>query len=181
MSFRSWPCSCPRAIARDDRERRRSDLSLSRERGKRLARVHHHAQWRRRPIEDPRFADADADAAAAAISEGLGEGGGWLGFERLQRVLRAYGLPLADWRLAGDPDEAGRAAADLRGAVAVKALGPEIVHKTELGALELDLAGARQAAEAAVRIDERLELAGLARERFLVQAMARRGRDAARG
>ena len=141
-----------------------------------LARVHHHAQWRRRPIEDPaRFADADADAAAAAISEGLGEGGGWLGFERLQRVLRAYGLPLADWRLAGDPDEAGRAAADLRGAVAVKALGPEIVHKTELGALELDLAGARQAAEAAVRIDERLELAGLARERFLVQAMAPAG------
>ena len=141
-----------------------------------LARVHHHAQWEGRPIEDPaRFADADADAAAAAISEGLGEGGGWLGFERLQRVLRAHGLPLADWRLAGDPDEAGRAAADLRGAVAVKALGPEIVHKTELGALELDLAGARQAAEAAVRIDERLELAELARERFLVQAMAPAG------
>ena len=109
--------------------------------------------------------------AAAAIAEGLGEGAGWLDFERLSRLLGAYGIPLAEWRMAADSQAAADAAAEIGGRVALKALGPEIVHKTDLGAVRVGLSGRQQVADAAAGIDEGLRRAGVSRERFLVQAM----------
>ena len=87
----------------------------------------------------------------------------------------ATGSPVAEWRLAGDPVAAGEAAAELGGPVALKALGPEIVHKTDLGAIEAGLDGARDVAGAASLMDAALARAGLARERFLVQRMVEGG------
>ena len=111
------------------------------------------------------------DIAAAAIAEGLGEGAEWLDFERLSRLLGAYGIPLAEWRMAADSQAAADAAAEIGGSVALKALGPEIVHKTDLGAVRVGLSGRQQVADAAAGIDEGLRRAGVSRERFLVQAM----------
>ena len=149
--------------------RRRSDLPLSRAR--------HSPPW----VHHPRAVGGPIEWIGASRTppppgngdlRGPRRGRGWLGFERRQR--RAAGIRPSARRLEAGrrSGRGGRAAADLRGAVAVKALGPEIVHKTELGGARARPRGSRQAAEAAVRIDERLELAGLARERFLVQAMA---------
>jgi acyl-CoA synthetase (NDP forming) len=115
------------------------------------------------------------DVAAAVIAESLEDGPGWLGFERLSRLLGAYGIPLAAWRMADDSPEAGDAAAELGGRVALKALGPEIVHKTELGAIRVGLSGRQQVMDAAAGIDEGLRRAGVRRERFLVQAMVEAG------
>ena len=115
------------------------------------------------------------DVAAAAIAEGLGEGAGWLDFEPLSRLLDAYRIPLAEWRLADDSQAAADAAAEIGGTVALKALGPEIVHKTDLGAVRLGLSGHQQVADAAAGIDEGLRRAGVSRERFLVQAMVEGG------
>ena len=137
-----------------------------------LARVAHYAEWRRRPAEaPPSFDDVRPDIAAAAIAEGLGEGAEWLDFERLSRLLGAYGIPLAEWRMAADSQAAADAAAEIGGSVALKALGPEIVHKTDLGAVRVGLSGRQQVADAAAGIDEGLRRAGVSRERFLVQAM----------
>ncbi len=141
-----------------------------------LARVVHHAEWRRRPVEDPPdFDDLSPDVAAAAIAEGLQEGEGWLDFERLHRLLEAYGIELAKWRLADDPQAAADAAQEIGGSVALKALGPEIVHKTDLGAVRLGLSGRQQVSDAAAGIDDGLRRAGLEREAFLVQAMVENG------
>ena len=141
-----------------------------------LARVVHHAEWRRRPAEaPPSFDDVRPDVAAAAIAEGLGEGAGWLDFERLSRLLDAYRIPLAEWRLADDSQAAADAAAEIGGTVALKALGPEIVHKTDLGAVRLGLSGHQQVADAAAGIDEGLRRAGVSREGLLVQAMVEGG------
>lgn len=141
-----------------------------------LARVVQHAEWRRRPVEvPPSFDDVRPDVAAAAIAEGLGEGTEWLDFERLSRLLGAYGIPLAEWRMAEDSEAAADAAAEIGGPVALKAVGPEIVHKTDLGAVRLGLSGRQQVADAAAGIDEGLRRAGVSRERFLVQAMVEGG------
>jgi acetyl coenzyme A synthetase (ADP forming)-like protein len=141
-----------------------------------LARVVEHAEWRRRPVEvPPSFEDVHPDVAAATIAEGLGEEAEWLDFERLSHLLGAYGIPMAEWRMADDSEAAADAAAEIGGPVALKAVGPEIVHKTDLGAVRLGLSGRQQVADAAAGIDEGLRRAGVSRERFLVQAMVEGG------
>jgi acetate---CoA ligase (ADP-forming) len=143
---------------------------------KSLARVVQHAEWRRRSVETPpSFDDVHPDLAAATIAEGLGEGARWLDFERVSRVLDAYRIPLAEWRMVDDSQAAAEAAAEIGGRVALKALGAEIVHKTDLGAVRLGLAGRQQVADAAAGIDEGLRRAGVSRERLLVQAMVEGG------
>jgi acyl-CoA synthetase (NDP forming) len=112
---------------------------------------------------------------AAVIAEALEDGPGWLDFQRLSRLLEAYGISLAPWRLAGDSQEAGNAAVEIGGRVALKALGREIIHKTELGAIRVGLSGRQQVADAAAGIDESLCRAGVRRDQFLVQAMEEGG------
>jgi acetyl coenzyme A synthetase (ADP forming)-like protein len=143
---------------------------------KALGRAVGHAEWRRRPPRvPPAFADTRPDVAAAVIAEALEDGPGWLDFQRLSRLLEAYGISLARWRLAGDSQEAGKAAAEIGGHVALKALGREIVHKSELGAIRVGLSGRQQVADAAAGIDESLRRAEVRREQFLVQAMVEGG------
>jgi len=141
-----------------------------------LARVVRHAEWRRRPAQEPpSFDDLRPDIAAAVIAEGLEDGAGWLEFTSIGRLLDAYGIPLAQWRMADDSQGAADAAAEIGGRVALKALGPEILHKTDLGAVRLDLEGHQQVSDAAAGIDEALRRAGAQRQRFLVQAMVEGG------
>jgi acetate---CoA ligase (ADP-forming) len=141
-----------------------------------LGRAVRHAEWRRRPRQTPpSFEDVRPDIAAAVIAEALEDGPGWLDFERLSQLLGAYRIPLAGWRMADDSQSAGDAAAELGGRVALKALGPEIVHKTELGAIRVGLSGRQQVTDAAAGIDEGLRRAGVSRDRFLVQAMVEAG------
>ncbi len=141
-----------------------------------LGKVAGHARWRRRPYAAAASPAAiRPDAAAAVLSEALGEGREWLGPDACERLLAAYGIATPSARLAADPDGAGAAAAALGGQVALKAVGPDILHKTELGAVRLGLAGAAQVREAAAEIDAALASRGLHREAFAVQAMVEEG------
>ena len=64
---------------------------------------------------------------------------------------------------------AGHAADELGGLVVLKATGLNIVHKTELGAVEMGLLGGDDVARAARRMARRLRAAGTRHERFTVQ------------
>jgi acetyl coenzyme A synthetase (ADP forming)-like protein len=132
-----------------------------------------HARNRRRraPDVDPP-GGIDSDAAAVLIAEALGAGGGWLGFEGAMRLLRAYGVPTAPAHLAGSPHAAGRWAATAGDGVALKAVGPDLLHKRDLGAVRLGLRGASAVARAARELRSSLEADGHAVDGFVVQAMA---------
>ena len=56
-----------------------------------------------------------------------------------KRVLAAFGLPMADERLAENADAAVAAAAAIGYPVALKAQSPDIAHKTEAGAVALNI------------------------------------------
>jgi len=56
-------------------------------------------------------------------------------------LLRGAGLPASPCTLAADADAAARAAADIGGAVALKVVSPDIVHKSDVGGVTLNLAG----------------------------------------
>jgi acetyl coenzyme A synthetase (ADP forming)-like protein len=143
-----------------------------------LAKVAGYAAWRARPQgEVPELAGIDRDRAAALLAEALAghPAPHWLAPDEVARLLGCYGLPLVDWRLAASPEQAGKAAADLGGPVALKAVAPTLVHKTEAGAVRLDLAGEAAVTAAARELAAAVAGAGHRVERFLVQRMASPG------
>lgn len=134
------------------------------------------AGWLERPQgESVEFPDARPEEAAALIAAALADGRGWLTAEACERVLRCHGLPLADSRSVRTPAEAGAAAVELGGPVALKASAAHVVHKSEAGAVRVGLTGERAVAAAAATMEERLRSDGHAVEGFLVQRVASSG------
>ena len=103
-----------------------------------LARVVTHAEWRRRPSGSvPVFTDVHLDIAKRAIADREG----WLPPTAVDEVLRAFGIPIAETIPAATEDEAVAAANRIGAAVAMKAVGPSILHKTDVGGIALGLTG----------------------------------------
>ena len=74
----------------------------------------------------------------------------------VQRLLDAYGIPVAPERLAHDRDEAAAAAGDLGFPVALKVRSPDLPHKTEAGGVLLNLGSRGETASAYDRLIERV-------------------------
>jgi len=99
-------------------------------------------EWKsgaRTPVRPPGI---DREAAAARLRAC----GAKLTEREAKSVLAAYGLPVTRELLARDADEAAAHARTLGGPVAIKVDSPDVAHKTEAGAIRLDVAG-----DAAVR------------------------------
>ena len=143
-----------------------------------LAHAVRHARRRSAP-SDPPFEPADADIATAAtiVAAGLGRGGGRLAPGDAERLLRCWGIPVVASRLVASARAAGRAAAELGGAVAVKAVVPGLVRKSDAGGVELGLSGPTAVSRAAREMACRLEAAGTPVEGFHVQRMAPAGTE----
>ena len=141
-----------------------------------LALAARHAAWRARPsAPSPGYADVRRDEAAALLASALARGPGWLDPEEVHTLLACYGLPLAEERVARDPQEAGAAAAALGGLVALKAIAPGAVHKTDAGLVRLRLEGHGPVAAAAETMRAGLAAEGHPPGGFVVQRMAREG------
>ena len=69
----------------------------------------------------------------------LARGGGWLTTDEARRLLAAAGIPSAPTSSAANADEAVAAAEHMGYPVALKAVGPALLHKTERNAVRLNL------------------------------------------
>jgi acyl-CoA synthetase (NDP forming) len=142
-----------------------------------LARAAEYGSWRERPEGRlPELPGLRRDEAAGLLAAALAGGPGesqprWLAPDEVASLLDCYGLPLAEWRLAGTPEEAGAAAEELGGPVALKAVAPLLLHKTEARGVRLGLSGAEQVRAAAQEMAAAVAAAGHTVERFLVQRM----------
>ena len=135
-----------------------------------------YGRWRSRPQGSiPHFHDLHSDEAAAVIAAGLGHESGWLTPEEVDRLLGCYGLPVVRTERATTPEEAGEAAASIGVPVALKAKGPDIIHKSDVGAVALGLSGSSQVTAAAREMAERIAAGGLTLEGFVVQEMVEGG------
>jgi acyl-CoA synthetase (NDP forming) len=139
-----------------------------------LARAAEYAEWRERPIGVvPKLSGVDTAAARAVVEARpmVGEDG-WLRPDDVERLLHAAGIESLASRQARTPEEAATVAEGLGLPVAVKAIGPSLLHKTELGGVRLQLASADAVRSACEEMQQRL---GPAMELFLVQRMAPAG------
>jgi len=151
-----------------------------------LAMLARYAAWRRRPAAapapgagEPGVGDA-ADAADAAVSALLDRAGpgGYLGPAEAFAVLERYGIAVARWRQVPDDDGALlAAAAEIGYPVVLKAVAPDLVHKSEARAVRVDLRGKAELAEAAAVMRREVGAAGHRLSGFLVQEMARGGHE----
>jgi acetyl-CoA synthetase len=78
-----------------------------------------------------------------AIAEAAGRcaPGPWLAEHEAKNLLRSLGIPVPDGEVVADTDGAVSAAHRIGGAVAVKLSSPDLRHKTDVGALHIDVAG----------------------------------------
>lgn len=105
-----------------------------------LARATAYGAWRRRPRGSIKtFPDVQPEIVRRVIDGALARGHGWLTPAEAKALVEAAGLPIASTSLAATVDEAICAARQLGYPVALKAVGPEIVHKTEVGGVILDI------------------------------------------
>lgn len=141
-----------------------------------LARAVRYGKWLTSPEgKIPDFSNVRREAAAAIVAHALREGERWLDQQEIEELLDCYGISLVQTLYASTPEEAGKAAASLGGPVALKAVAPELVHKTESGAVRLGLEGAKTTEFEAKEILKRLESDGLEEVRFIVQPMIQSG------
>ena len=83
----------------------------------------------------------------------------------------SYGIPMAAWRLAATPEEAGAAAEAIGGKVALKGVAPKLIHKTEAKAVVLNLEGAAEVGQAGRGDGRPHRRPGHGVEKFFVQQM----------
>jgi acyl-CoA synthetase (NDP forming) len=107
-----------------------------------LARAATYAEWRRRPPGAvPDLAGFDAERAHAVVERALlrSPDGAWLEPDQVDDLLDAAGVPFLHTVAASTPADACRQASGLGYPVALKATGPDIVHKSDEGGVHLDL------------------------------------------
>ncbi|PYT16405.1 MAG: hypothetical protein DMF51_04795 [Acidobacteria bacterium] len=139
-----------------------------------MAGLDRYRRMRERPEGTHRTFPVDQEAASAVLRAVASAGRSVLLPEETERLLSAYGLPLAPSKMAADERQAAAAAAQIGFPVVLKGVAESLVHKTEAGAVRLDLRSAPEVEEACAAMRRALRRPDL---RFQVQAMVRGGRE----
>ena len=128
------------------------------------------------PPSIPANFNPDDAAGRTIIREALDAGETWLSQPRLWKLLDCYGIPTPRWIVARTEQEAADAGDALGVPVALKIVSPDILHKSDVDGVALNLVGrdAIAAAAAAMRTRVLAKRPGARVDGFFVQEMVRR-------
>ncbi len=104
-----------------------------------LAALMHHRRWRERPPQVPESFDLDHDRVRRVLADVRAEGRVMLGDAEAGEILAACGIPTPRTFLAGDAETAVRLAGEIGFPVAIKVASPDILHRTDVGAVRLNV------------------------------------------
>jgi acetyl coenzyme A synthetase (ADP forming)-like protein len=146
-----------------------------------LAAMYRYRCWLQRPVGEVKRFDADREAVAGIIAAAKEEGREKLSETEVMRVLEAYGIPVAPYRIARTADEAALAAAEIGYPVVAKVLSPRIIHKSDVGGVAVGLEDEAELRAAFGRmtteVPERAGIDAAEVEGVLVQKMVDRGKE----
>jgi acetyltransferase len=128
------------------------------------------------PSEVAPSAQADTERAHGFVRHALDDSREWLDPAEVAGFLTCYGIPFASTEAVADAKAAAELAARIKAPVALKIRSRDITHKSDVGGVALNLAGAAEVEAAARRMNEKVARARpKARlEGFTVQEMIHR-------
>jgi acyl-CoA synthetase (NDP forming)/GNAT superfamily N-acetyltransferase len=136
-----------------------------------LGRTVRYAAWRRTPIgQRPDFTGIDAVHARRLVTDALAAGGGWQAPDVAGELLGCYGIRVTAARAVATNVAAVTAATSLGFPVVLKSANPDLVHKSDIGGVRLDLGSADAVAAAYHEV-----VAATADPRVLVQVQSPAG------
>lgn len=142
-----------------------------------LAALTHWSERMRLPRgELPAFPDARRAEARRIVERAVQEGQDWLDPTAAFALLDCYRIPIARSRVVTTPEDAAKFARELGRLVAMKAVAPGLVHKTEAGGVKLNVAPP-DAARAFDAMRDAVASHGYALHGALVQEMIPPGRE----
>ena len=142
-----------------------------------MARAARYGAWRTEPRgQVPSLPDIRTEDARALVHAFFHDtvGGGWMPPDRTAELLRCYRVPLAELTPARSEGEAVSAFAAASSPVVLKADVPGLLHKTDAGAVELDLRTEAEVRAAYRRLTDRF---GERQRQVLVQPMIAGGTE----
>jgi acetyltransferase len=95
--------------------------------------------WQEQPERRPRTYQVDSCRVAALFAEVRAEGRVMIGDAEARAVLEAYGIPVPRSQLAETREQAVEIARQIGYPVAMKIASPDILHKTDIGGVRLDI------------------------------------------
>jgi acetyl coenzyme A synthetase (ADP forming)-like protein len=105
-----------------------------------LGAMHRYARWAERPVQAPVRFPANSERVQAILDQAEAEGRTRLLEPEGYAVLEAYGIPVTPHDVVTSVEDAVAAFRRLGGgAVVLKVVSPDVVHKTEVGGVLLDL------------------------------------------
>lgn len=135
--------------------------------------------WQQRPVPEFETLPADPQQVTKIFQEVRAEGRLQIGDAEAREILVAYGIPIPASKMCKTADEAVIFAEEIGYPVVMKIASPDILHKTDLGGVRLDIGSPRDVRDAfdlltfrALRYMPDVEIWGC-----LVQQQARGGRE----
>lgn len=96
----------------------------------------------------------DSDKAWGIVAKVLSEERQWLNELEAKAVLQAYGIPTVGSQLAKSPEEAAAIAEKMGFPIVIKLFSPDILHKSDVHGVALDLQSSEAVQQAALDIEK---------------------------
>ncbi len=138
-----------------------------------------HKIWSEKPAGKVQTFDVDRETAVAVLEKKHKSGGGYLSPDDVYTVLRAYGFPLCRHAVVSLGQDIKEAAEKVGYPLVLKIDGESIVHKSDIGGVEVGIEDEEDLCEARQRIEANVSSAGMFQQAtgYFVQEMARPGRE----
>lgn len=134
-------------------------------------------KWKERPEGIYKEFDADKKTVKKIVSKYRNKSNIYLNSEEVSDILDAYGLPIVNSIFAKNTFDLIQISDKLKYPVVLKAVGKKLIHKSDLGGVEVDIHNPDELLRAAYKITDKLKANNAIKflEKFLIQPYVQGG------